>query len=487
MPPFAMAGIKRDRRAKIIVTLGPASDDEEVLEHLLRSGMDACRLNLSFGELAEHETRIERVRKLAARVARRPVAIIVDLPGRKLRLTTTEPHTLKTGDTVRFRTDEKDGALSVPPAFFHDNMARGDQVLLADGVVELETTEVSETEVEARVVYGGKVSPETGVHLPGMALRGSVLTEKDVPYLEMAVRQKVDYVALTYVGDAADVLEVREKLEELGRSIPIIAKIERSEAFARLDGILRRSDAVMIRRGDLGAQIEMTRVPLVQKQILTLASQRGVPVIIATQMLNSMVTDPRPTRAEASDVANAVADGADGVLLSAETAIGQHPIRAVDMMARIIRETELEQFEARAPKYETDTHDAPFADTTARVACLAAAQTGARLIVCFTESGRTARLVAKYRPEMPIIAFCSSEEVRRRLTVVWGIRSTQLEVVGDVEEMVGIVEDRLASRGLLKQGDRVCIVFGAPVGEMGHTNSVRLHEIGSKFRTGDLS
>ena len=484
-----MAATSRDlsqgRRAKIICTLGPSTDREGVLEQLLRSGMDAARLNLSFGTIEEHVARIERLRQLAG-PQRRPVAIIADLPGRKVRLGRISGGKvpLETGDTVRFFPDAGgatgDGArLPVSRGFFHENMTRGDRVLLSDGLVELTITAIHEDgEVEAEVLYGGAVSEGTGVHAPGMPLRGGPLTEEDLPLLEMAVAQDVDFIAVTYITDASDILLVREKLEELGKRIPIIAKIERSEAFARMDGILRRADAVMIRRGDLGAQIEVTRVPLVQREILRLASHRGVPVIIATQMLGSMIHSPSPTRAEASDVSNAVADGADGVLLSSETALGQYPVEAVGMMARIIVETEREPHPTHAPARPTDLGPASFPDTTASIACKAADQIEAKVIACFTESGQTARLVAKYRPPVPLIAFCSNGHARRRLALTWGIRSDELGVPGDVEGMVARVEERLKSRGLVKPGDRLVIVFGAPVGVTGHTNSLRLHEVG---------
>ncbi|CAN0558568.1 unnamed protein product, partial [Laminaria digitata] len=304
------------------------------------------RLNLSVGQLEEHEQTIQTVRRVAARL-KRTVAVILDIPGRKVRVGALPEHMieLKTDDEVLFCVDEGQPAaertLPVAPSFFHDSMIRGDKVLLSDGLVELEISGISDgRSVTARVVYGGQVKERTGVHMPGMTLQGGPFTPADEPFLQLAVRQAVDYIAITYVTDASDILLARERLEELGRSIPIIAKIERSEAFSRLDGILRRADAIMVRRGDLGAQIEMTRVPIVQKEILRLAGQRGVPAIIATQMLGSMLQAPIPTRAEASDVSNAVADGADGMLLSAETAVGKFPCKATSMMNRIIGETE---------------------------------------------------------------------------------------------------------------------------------------------------
>jgi pyruvate kinase len=487
--PSAPAKVKNPRaarKAKIICTLGPSTDQPGVLERLVDSGMDAARLNLSFGETGEHIRRIQRLRELAKTRAMRPVAIIADIPGRKVRLGrfAEKRIALEPGKAVRFLVEDgqisTNSELRVPKTLFHDNLMRGDKVLLSDGLVELVVSKIEDGAMTAEVIYGGEVSERTGVHMPGLSLKGGPLNDSDIVHLKMAIEQDLDYIAVTYVGDGADVLSVRETLNDLGREIPVIAKIERSEAFARLDGILRRADAVMIRRGDLGAEIEITRIPLVQKDILRLATSRGVPVIIATQMLGSMISTPTPTRAEASDVSNAVADGADGVLLSAETATGKYPVEAVAMMGRIISETE----RSRVPPPARMASDSvvPFDDATASIACQAAVQCNARLIVCFTESGKTAKLVAKYRSEVPIIAFCTKDQTRRALAVTWGVRTDHLEPLRDVEEMVCRVEQRLLHTGLVRQGDRLVIAFGAPVGEKGHTNSVRLHEVGLTSR-----
>ena len=297
--------LRTERRAKIICTLGPSTDADGVLEDLLARGMDAARLNLSFGKIEEHVDRIRRLRALAE-THQRAIAVIVDLPGRKLRvgqLPEGGVH-IETGQTLVLSPDEgqsgSEETLPVGADLFHDNMARGDRILLSDGLVELVVRRFEARWVETEVLSGGHVNARTGVHYAGMPVSGPPLTEADEPYLRMAVEENVDFIALTYVSEARDILYVKERLAELDASIPIIAKIERSDAFARLDGILQRADAVMIRRGDLGAEIEVTRVPLVQKKIMRLANQQGVPVIIATQMLGSMTAAPTPTRAEAS-------------------------------------------------------------------------------------------------------------------------------------------------------------------------------------------
>jgi pyruvate kinase len=472
--------LRGERRAKIICTLGPSTDDPATLSQLIAGGMDAARLNFSYGSMEEHVRRIKQVR--AATVGRRPISIICDLPGRKVRLGKIEGGMLALAehDAVRFVPDEGQvgdrNGIPADRALFHENMMSGDRILIGSGAVELTVTAVEENSVAASVVYGGTAREFAGVYAPGMQVRGGPITAHDLPYLKLAVEQGVDYIGLSDISDAEDILLAKEKLDELGAKMPIIAKIERSEAFARLDGILRRADAVMLRRGDLGAQIELTRIPLVQKEILRLANNRGVPVIIATQMLGSMVSAPRPTRAEASDVSNAIADGADGVMLSTETAVGRYPIDSVKMMARIIKETESEGLQLHR-NIGSESTASPFADTTAKIACTAAKETHAKLIACFTESGLTARLVAKYRPDVPLIAFCSQMQTRQRLAINWGVRSDDMAAMSEVETMVAHVEKRLLERNLVRPGDRLVIVFGAPVGEMGHTNSVRLHEV----------
>jgi len=471
------------RRAKIICTLGPAVDDIEKLEALIAAGMDAARLNMSFGTLEEQAARIDRLREASAR-AKRPIALIADIPGWKVRLglLASQVADLVPATTVRFVLDKGQvgtaEALPVDAHFFHENMIRGDKVLLSDGLVSLEVTEVAELEVTARVLTAGRVKQQTGVHMPGVALRHGPLTEEDQPLLQLAVEKDVDFLAITYVQSAQDILHVKEHLESLGKDIPIIAKIERPEAFSRLDGILARADAVMIRRGDLGANIELTRVPAVQKDIVRLANDQGVPVILATQMLGSMVSAVRPTRAEASDVSNAVVDGADGVLLSAETAIGAYPLESLEMMDRIVCATEQEMV-VDDDREALPVYGSGFADTTAGMACRAALQADAAVIACFTESGSTAGLVAKYRPTVPIIAFSTKPMTHRRLALRWGVRCNDLDPVNDVEEMVAMVERRLIELEALRKGDAMVIIFGAPVGVVGNTNSVRLHRVGS--------
>lgn len=466
-------------------TLGPSTDSNAVLDGLIAQGMDGARVNLSFGDPEESLERIRQVRGAADRAGRN-VAIIADLPGRKVRIGRLKDHhtRLDAGEQVILRMDDPGTgdatSLPIEGSRFCQYITQGDAILLSGGLVELRVTDIQASEIRAEVICGGEVVERTGVHTPGLPLKDGPLTEADLQFLKLAIDADVDYVALTYVRDSEDIVFVKEKLADLGKRLPVIAKIERSEAFARLDGILRRADAVMVRRGDLGAEIEMTRIPLVQKEILRLANHRGVPVIIATQMLGSMIAAPGPTRAEASDVSNAILDGADCVLLSAETAIGKYPEEATRMMARIIIETERSGGRSPGPRVVTpESEFSRFPDTTASIACRAASECDAKLIACFTESGRSARLVAKYRPHVPIVAFSESLRTRRLLALNWGVASLELDAVEESEMMVKKVDARLLQEGLVRKGDRVVIVFGAPVGEMGHTNSVRLHEVGS--------
>ncbi len=482
-----MASIERlrlvPRRAKIICTLGPAVDTDEQVRELIKRGMDAARLNLSYGTREGHVETIHRVRRIAEEQGRH-IAIIADLPGPKVRVGRVAQDTTELTDGQKLRLYPDDGSegsnleLPIDPAFFHEELARGDRILLADGTMELRVVAVGPSGVETKVVTGGRARGKIDVHLPGVPLRRSVITQSDVPLLEMVVEHGLDYLALTYVRDGSDILEVHEHMERLGQRVPIIAKIERAESFSRLDGILKRADGIMIRRGDLGAQLELSRIPIIQKEAVRLANNRGVPVIIGTQMLGSMVEAPIPTRAEASDVSNAIADGADGVMLAAETAVGRYPLEAIEMMERIVTETERETFK-RDRMHALVQFPSPFPDTTARMACRAAYECEAKLIACFTQSGRTAGFVSKYRPEVPVVAFCPDGSTQRRLALHWGVQVATLSPVHHTEEMVRQVDSKLLAGGAVSRGDRIVIVFGAPVGEMGHTNSVRLHQVGT--------
>jgi pyruvate kinase len=473
------------RRAKIVCTLGPSSLSQERLEQLLNAGMDVARLNFSHGSHQQHAESIEKLRAASLKV-RKAVALLADLQGPKIRTGRVEKGTmeLKEGARLIITTDEtvlgKGEMVSTTYQYLPMDVNPGDRILLDDGLLELKVrTTDKKGLVETEVITGGSLKSNKGINLPGIALHGEALTPKDLADLEFAVKAGIDYLGLSFVRQPGDIDQARAAMERAGRQVPIIAKLEKPEALARLDAILDKTDGVMIARGDLGVEIPPEEVPAIQKDIIRRANNRGLPVIVATQMLDSMITNPRPTRAEASDVANAVFDGADAVMLSGETASGKYPVESVQMMERIVLAAEssarLQPWETPAPT----TIPASFPDTTCSIACRAAQETGASVIACFTVSGTTARLLSRYRPRVPIIAFTPNQEVRRRMSLFWGVLPRVLEPIQETEAMVSRVEEELLSRGLAHKGDRIVIVFGAPVGQPGKINSLRLHQIAS--------
>jgi pyruvate kinase len=473
------------RRAKIVCTLGPASQTQEMLEALLEAGMDVARLNFSHGSHEQHAENIAKLRAASLKV-RKAVGILGDLQGPKIRTGrfTKGSTELKEGGTFSITTDESvpgtDEIVSTTYPFLAADVNPGDRILLDDGLLELKVLETDKkTLLRTEVIHGGVLKNNKGINLPGVAVRAAALTEKDKADLIFGIKAGVDFLALSFVRQPGDIEIARQAMAEVGRTVPIIAKLEKPEAIARLDAILDKTDGVMVARGDLGVEIPPEEVPAVQKDIIRRSNARGLPVIVATQMLNSMIDNPRPTRAEASDVANAVFDGADAVMLSGETASGRYPIESVQMMDRIVLAAESA---ARSQDFFKEI-DAPlglpshFPDVIARVACQAAKASGATLIAAFTLSGVTARLLAHYRPNVPIVAFSPNQEVRRRLALLWGVVPRVLEPIQETEAMVRRVEEELLARGLAHKGDRIVIVFGAPVGQPGKINSLRLHVI----------
>jgi pyruvate kinase len=455
-----------------------------MLERLLSAGMDVARLNFSHGSQKQHAEALEKLRSASLKV-RKAVGILGDLQGPKIR----------TGKLVKGSVDLKEGAeftittdesvegdeqiVSTTYSYLAQDVKSGDRILLDDGLLELRVVSSDgESRVVTEVVHGGVLKEHKGINLPGVMLRGEVLTPKDRADLLFAIKSGIDYVGLSFVRQPADIDQAKEAMYESGREVPIIAKLEKPEALTRLEGILDKADGVMVARGDLGVEIPPEEVPAIQKQIIRRANKRGIPVIVATQMLNSMIDHPRPTRAEASDVANAIFDGADALMLSGETASGKYPIESVEMMERIIcsAENSARSNPAR-PNPEPIAIPGSFPDITCGIACRAAREAGASLIVAFTLSGATARLLSHYRPSVPIIAFSPNQEVRRRMSLLWGVVPRVLEPIQETEPMVLRVEEELLSRGFANKGDRVVIVFGAPIGQPGKINSLRLHQI----------
>jgi len=469
-----------DRLTKIVCTLGPASIAEGIIEQMARAGMDVARLNFSHGTHAEHGLAIERVRSVEARIGK-PIAILQDLQGPKIRLGTFESGaaTLRRGQPLVLTTVSCQGSaqrVAISYEGFARDVKPGDRVLIDDGRIALEVQDVDGEDVTCRVEIGGLVQNHKGVNLPRTTLRMPALTEKDRGDLAFGLRHGVDYVGVSFVRSAADLLEVREFINEQRSDAQVVAKLERPEALGRLDEILAATRAVMVARGDLGVEMPLEEVPVAQKEIIRKARLARTPVITATQMLESMVSASRPTRAEVSDVANAILDGTDAVMLSAESATGAYPVEAVRMLDRIIRRTE-----AAFPPALMDRPrrgEVSFPQAISDSAAFAARELRARAIVAFTQSGSTARLISQDRPPVPIIAFTPSERVRRRLALDWGVIPRLIQRLPTIDGMVAEIESDLLADRTVKYNDILIIVSGAPLWVRGTVNLLKLHRVG---------
>ncbi len=469
-----------ERLTKIVCTLGPASIAEGIIEQMARAGMDVARLNFSHGTHAEHGQAIERIRSVEARIGK-PLAILQDLQGPKIRLGAFEggAATLRRGRPFVLTTTPGPGSAeraSISYEGFCRDVKPGDRVLIDDGRIALEVEDVRGDDVVCRVETGGVIQDHKGVNLPRTVVRMAVLTEKDREDLAFGLRHGVDYIGVSFVRSAADVLEVREFINEHGSDTQVVAKLERPEALGRLDEILAATSAVMVARGDLGVEMPLEEVPVAQKEIIRKARLTRTPVITATQMLESMVSAPRPTRAEVSDVANAILDGTDAVMLSAESATGAFPVEAVRTLDRIIRRTE-----AAFPPASMDRPrrgEVSFPQAISDAAAFSAQELKARAIVAFTQSGSTARLISQDRPPVPIIAFAPSERVRRRLTLDWGVFPRGITRLTTIDEMVSAIEASLLADRSVRYNDILVIVAGAPLWVRGTVNLLKLHRVG---------
>lgn len=467
------------RRSKIICTLGPASDSSRMIDRLIRAGMDVARLNFSHGTHAQHARTISRLRAASGRHAR-PLAILADLQGPKIRtgqLVGGRPVVLRDRQRFTISTGQRPGTSSGVSTTFSAlprEVRRGDRILLADGLIELRVLSATRSAVTCVVVNGGELGEHKGINLPGVRLRVPALTEKDRDDLAFALKHGVDYVAVSFVRRPEDVLAARSAIARAGKSTPVIAKLEKPEAIENLDAILRVADGVMVARGDLGVEMSPEVVPIVQKKIISRARELRIPVITATQMLESMTVNPRPTRAEASDVANAIFDGTDAVMLSAETAVGRYPVETVQMMDRIAR-----QAEASFPHHpwRRRREQLNVAETICEAISHAAEELPMKLIAVFTESGSTARLVSKYRPRPPIVGFSPNTETRRRLSLLWGVLPRTIAPVRDIDSLTALAEKRLLEEKLVSRGDVIGIVAGTPFGVRGTTNFMKLHTV----------
>ena len=467
------------RRAKIVCTMGPAVESPQKVAELIAAGMNMARLNLSHGSYEEHQSRLDAVRS-AAKKAGVPVAILVDLQGPKIRLARFKdgPHDLARGDIFTITIDDVEGTKERVGTTYKGlpgDCKAGDRILIDDGKVTVEVVEVKGSDVVTKVIEPGAVSNNKGINLPGVAVSVPAMSEKDIADLRWGLKAGADFIALSFVRNAEDIKDVHRIMDEEGRRIPVIAKIEKPQAVANLGEIVEAFDGIMVARGDLGVELPIEDVPLVQKLCISLARDAAKPVIVATQMLDSMITNSRPTRAEATDCANAVLDGADALMLSGETSVGEFAIEAVQTMARIIAKTEeggLDQI--RPMKSSPRTKGGAITKAATEIGAIL----GAKYLVAFTTSGESARRMSRLRSPIPILALTPDSGTYNRMALSWGVEPLITEVVSHTDEMVKQVDGVLIDSKRASIGDNVVIVAGSPPGIPGSTNALRVHRVG---------
>jgi pyruvate kinase len=467
------------RRAKIVCTMGPAVESAEKVRELIDAGMNMARLNLSHGGYPEHQARLDQVRK-ASKEAGVPVAILVDLQGPKIRLARFKagPHDLVRGDIFTITTDDIEGSKDRVGTTYKGlpgDCKAGDRILIDDGKVTVEVIEVKGNDVVTKVVEPGAVSNNKGINLPGVAVSVPALSEKDMDDLRWGLKAGADFIALSFVRSADDIVDVHRIMDEVGIRIPVIAKIEKPQAVANLQEIVNAFDGIMVARGDLGVELPIEEVPLVQKHCIQLAREAAKPVIVATQMLDSMISNSRPTRAEATDCANAVLDGADALMLSGETSVGAFAVESVQTMARIITHTEEGGMDMIRPMKSTPkTKGGAITKAAAEVGAIV----GAKYLVTFTQSGDSARRTARLRSPIPILAFTPEVGTYNRMALDWGVEPELTAMVKHTDEMVKQVDTFLLKSKRCKEGELVVIVAGSPPGIPGSTNAMRVHRVG---------
>jgi pyruvate kinase len=463
-------------RTKIVCTLGPSTATRETLSSLMEAGLNVARLNFSHGTHEQHAKTVALVRETAEALGR-PVAILGDLQGPRIRIgNLATPRVVKDGEDITLVAGEDAGPTEFPTTYegLCDDVKVGDRILVDDGLIELVTLEVSGTRVTCRVLHGGTIKRNKGMNLPGVAVSAPSITEKDWADVAFAVEHKLEYLALSFVRRAEDITELQAKIP---KDMLVVAKIEKDSALDNIESIIEASDAVMVARGDLGVELPFEEVPIAQKRIITLANKLGRPVITATQMLESMITNPRPTRAEASDVANAILDGTDAVMLSAETAAGHYPRLAVEAMARIISEIE------RHPRPWRNEERASVESALSTETAIAAAATsavrslGAPCLIVFTKSGFSARVVASHRPGVPILVLTDQERTYRQMALVWGVIPCLVPHCETYWDMVTLALEAVRSRGLARVGDRVVVTAGVPFDVPGSTNLMKVETV----------
>ncbi len=471
------------RRTKIVCTLGPSSNTLEGIENLYRAGMNVVRINFSHGSHEDHKRTIGFVRQIAKKY-QYSIPVLMDLQGPKIRVGQMKDgaQIIKEGSLVKLTSEDVTGTKELIPIDYphlSEDAAEGNQILIDDGLMELRIIKKSDTDLIAKVVVGGLLKSRKGVNLPDVDISMSSLTEKDIEDLEFGLDVGVDYVAMSFVRSARDVQDVISRIRAKGSNAAIIAKIEKPEAVDVIDEIIEEADGIMVARGDLGIEIPSEQVPLAQKKIIERCRMAGKPVITATQMLDSMIVNPRATRAESSDVANAVMDGTDAVMLSGETAAGKYPVEAVKTMAKIIKSIEDNSSSIYySLKYrKPDWKEKQVIESLAYSCVTIADNVDAKAISTITHSGNTARRIAKFRPRVPIIAFTESKIVRRQLNLVWGVQSVRLDEIFDTDMSVKMMEDYLVKDGLVNKGDRVIIATGMPLAKRGRTNMIKVSTI----------
>lgn len=467
------------RRAKIVCTIGPAVESIEKITELVDAGMNMARLNLSHGAHAEHQTRLDNVR-MVAKKSNKAVAVLVDLQGPKIRLGRFKngPHDLAKGDIFVITTEDFEGTkerVSTTYKGLPGDCRTGDKIMIDDGKVTVEVIEVKGNDVVTKVIQPGAVSNNKGINLPGVAVSVPAMSEKDIADLKWALKAGVDFIALSFVRNAKDVKDVHKVMDEIGVRLPIIAKIEKPQAVENLQEIVDAFDGIMVARGDLGVELPIEDVPMVQKRCITLARESAKPVIVATQMLDSMISNSQPTRAEATDCANAVLDGADALMLSGETSVGDFPIESVKIMARIIERTEEIALDQIPPlKHSPATKGGAITKAATEVGLTV----GAKYLVAFTQSGDSARRMSRLRSPIPMLALTPDSGTYNRLALSWGVESMLTSVVNHTDEMVMQVDTILINSKRVNIGDLVLIVAGSPPGIPGSINAMRVHKIG---------
>ena len=467
------------RRAKIVCTIGPAVESVEKIAELVDAGMNMARLNLSHGDYAEHQSRMDMVRA-AAKKANKPVAVLVDLQGPKIRLArfADGPHELSRGDIFTITTDEIEGSKERVGTTYKGlpgDCKPGDYILIDDGKVTVQVSEVKGNDVITKVIQPGMVSNNKGLNLPGVAVSVPALSEKDIADLRWGLKAGADFIALSFVRSAADIKDVHKIMDEVGARVPVIAKIEKPQAVENLQEIVDAFDGIMVARGDLGVELPIEEVPMVQKRCVTLARESAKPVIVATQMLDSMISNSRPTRAEATDCANAVLDGADALMLSGETSVGDFPIETVQTMARIIEHTETVALDQIPPlKHSPATKGGAITKAATEVGLTV----GAKYLVAFTQSGDSARRMSRLRSPIPMLAMTPDVGTYNRLALSWGVEPMLTAVVNHTDEMVMQVDTLLIESKRVNIADLVLIVAGSPPGIPGSINAMRVHKIG---------